>query len=116
MKQEPYVPKHKEETISAIESLRRERSVKKMKKFVVKQLAKGNDIIPASTSRFSGALESTTTSSSNRNAYIVSKVQSELSSDGVSVETIDHIIDADSTDATLYGFKRVDSTEEAHDK
>ncbi len=87
-----------------------------MKKFVVKQMAGGKDIVPANTSRFSGTLESTLNYNSDRNTYIVDKVQSELSGQGLDVETIDGIIDADSTDATLYGFKRVKSPSKTPDK
>lgn len=95
-----------EEKVSSIESFRRNRMVKKMKKYVVKQLLKGSDIIPASTGRFGSVLESTLSRNSERNAHVVDRVQSELSQSGVQVETLSHIIDAYSTDATLYGFRK----------
>lgn len=93
--------------ISRLEEARRDRSVSKMKQYVVRSLLKGQDVVPARTSRLSGALEATLNPHSQRNLEIVNRVQGELSEEGIHVVAVDDIMDADSTDGYLYGFKAV---------
>lgn len=104
-------PQHR--GVGAIETLRREHRARKVKQYVLSRVVKGQDFVDARPGKFGLTLSSNSPfpAESERNDHIVEKVRSDLADQGIDVEPVS-IIDPDSTDGMLYGFRRVEQSEE----